>query len=598
MANFTAKNLSTDDVTVTKMTFTDPAGIIHTADLTNFGGFLSGASSFTDFTTEQITAVTNHVWDTLPVTVNFVGTATTIVTYEVVSATISGGTGYGSTQTFNLTVITSDGTAVLNVTSDAVGAVDTVNSVVDGGTFTGISAVTSVSGGTGNNDAVPVLSYGPLSTNNYVIIEPNTYSYKIRPGWVPSPPRYVSGQSVVAVTSSTWLQISDLPDNEDEIFTIQFSTSTILLEVDSTAGIVIGDRAQNNGYALSPARTVTNIIDSTTLEMSGYPNNGTPEVGLPITFYSAAPITVMSSGTDITFSLEYDRTTSNLNTYYANVKVHALVYGLPAVRTVSNTIILYTGDPPEVVIPPTYIPPAGDGAGDGDGYSAPSGTGQDAITGEPGGTQGTDPGSSIGDPAADAAENNDQGTDAGGGTDGAGDSSTDTGYCLGKHTLVLTSYGWKEINTLTVGDKVLSGINNEETEIVEIHIIDVGSKRLFKINDLLVVTGTHLVATTDGWACARADAYINRKEKTLPNDSTIDIYQIPLEKVSLLTEDSKLLTIDGEIPIRSLTEIPDVESEIVYAIATKSGTIVCDSGIIVEAYGGADIERLIEVNNG
>ena len=595
MADFTVKNLSSSTITLNKMTFTDPAGIIHSANLTNFGGYLSGESAFADSTTEQITAVTNHVWDTLPVTVDFVGTATTTVTYEVISATISGGTGYGNVQTFDLTVNTSDGTAILNVTSDAGGAVVTVNSVVDGGSFTDISAVTSVSGGTGAN-ATPVLSYGPLTVNNYIVIVPNTYSYKIRTGWNPSPPRYVSGQSVVAVTSSTWLQISDLPDNEDVISTIQFSTSTTLLEVVSTTGIVIGDRAQNNGYAVSPARTVTNIIDSTTLEMSGYPNNGTPVVGDPITFYSADPITVMSSGTDILFNLEYDRETSNLDTYYATVKVHALVYGLPAVRTVSNTIILYTGDPPTVTIPPTYIPP-GDSGSDDSGWVDPSGIGQDSTTGEPGGEQGTDPGSSIGDPAADAAENNDQGTDAGGGSNDNGD-GTDSGYCLGKNTLVNTSYGWKEINTLKVGDKVLSGINNEETEILEIHIKPVGRKRLFKINEILLVTGTHLVATSNGWACAWLDAYIDRKGKTLPNDSTIDIYQIPLEQVSLLTRDSKLLTLNGEMPVYSVIEKPDSESEIVYAIATKSGTLVCDLNIIVEAYGNADIELLKEANNG
>lgn len=89
-------------------------------------------------------------------------TATGTVVYEVISATISGGTGYGNAQTFELTVNTANGTAVLNVTSDVGGDVITVNSVTTPGTFTGISAVTSVSGGTGNDDAVPVLTYGVI----------------------------------------------------------------------------------------------------------------------------------------------------------------------------------------------------------------------------------------------------------------------------------------------------------------------------------------------------------------------------------------------------------------------------------------------------
>ena len=90
--------------------------------------------------------------------------ATLAATYKVVSATISGGTGYGNAQTFNLTVNTSNGTAVLNVTSTAGGAITTVNSITTAGVFTGISAVTTISGGTGSG-ATPVLTYGLLGAS-------------------------------------------------------------------------------------------------------------------------------------------------------------------------------------------------------------------------------------------------------------------------------------------------------------------------------------------------------------------------------------------------------------------------------------------------
>jgi hypothetical protein len=86
-------------------------------------------------------------------------TATGTITSEVLSATISGGTGYGNAQTFDLTVANAAGeTAVLNVTSDAGGAVVTVNSITTRGTFTALTAVVAVSGGTGTL-AVPVLTY-------------------------------------------------------------------------------------------------------------------------------------------------------------------------------------------------------------------------------------------------------------------------------------------------------------------------------------------------------------------------------------------------------------------------------------------------------
>jgi hypothetical protein len=85
--------------------------------------------------------------------------ATGTITSEVLSATISGGSGYGNAQTFNLTVANAAGeTAVLNVTSNAGGAVVTVNSITTRGTFTALTAVVAVSGGTGTL-AVPVLTY-------------------------------------------------------------------------------------------------------------------------------------------------------------------------------------------------------------------------------------------------------------------------------------------------------------------------------------------------------------------------------------------------------------------------------------------------------
>jgi len=85
-------------------------------------------------------------------------TALGTITSEVLSATISGGTGYGNAQTFDLTVNTAGGTAVLNVTSTAGGAITTVNSITTRGSFTTLGPVTSVSGGTGTG-ATPVLTF-------------------------------------------------------------------------------------------------------------------------------------------------------------------------------------------------------------------------------------------------------------------------------------------------------------------------------------------------------------------------------------------------------------------------------------------------------
>jgi hypothetical protein len=78
----------------------------------------------------------------------------TVQTVKLVSATINaGGTGYGATQTFNVTVVGGTRTVVatVNVTSDGAGVVDTVNSVV-GGSYTVLPSLTAnaVTGGTGS----------------------------------------------------------------------------------------------------------------------------------------------------------------------------------------------------------------------------------------------------------------------------------------------------------------------------------------------------------------------------------------------------------------------------------------------------------------
>jgi hypothetical protein len=103
-------------------------------------------------------------------------TALGTVTSEVLSATISGGTGYGNAQTFDLTVTTAGGTAILNVTSTAGGAITTVNSITSRGTFTTLGAVTGISGGTGTG-ATPVLTYRAKAI---VITEPGSgYSHSV-----------------------------------------------------------------------------------------------------------------------------------------------------------------------------------------------------------------------------------------------------------------------------------------------------------------------------------------------------------------------------------------------------------------------------------
>ena len=217
-------------------------------------------------------------------------------------------------------------------------------------------------GGTNSGKAYiyDVTASGPTTNYTYeyyAILEPDDDISRIRPDWLVSLNGYDNGQYVVAATSATWIQVSALANNATTIGDfVNFTTSTILLEVISTAGITIGDRAYGNGYPdVGSISTVNNIINSTTLEMSDPPSS-TPAVGQSITFYSTTPVGTLSSGSSITFTLTYDPLTSSPGTYYGNVSFHAIVNGAPAIRPITNRVVLYVSVPPPPPEPP-IIPP-------------------------------------------------------------------------------------------------------------------------------------------------------------------------------------------------------------------------------------------------
>jgi hypothetical protein len=134
--------------------------------------------------------------------------ATGTITSEVLSATISGGTGYGNAQTFDLTVANAAGeTAVLNVTSDAGGAVVTVNSITTRGTCTALTAVVAVSGGTGTL-AVPVLTYRAKA----VVITEAGSGYVSAP--TPTFTQSVTATSVALTTDSGALNSTNASTNQ------------------------------------------------------------------------------------------------------------------------------------------------------------------------------------------------------------------------------------------------------------------------------------------------------------------------------------------------------------------------------------------------
>lgn len=154
--------------------------------------------------------------------------ATGTVTSEVLTATISGGTGYGNAQTFDLTVNTAGGTAILNVTSDAGGAVVTVNSITSRGSFTTLGPVTSVDGGIGNDDAVPVLTFRAKA----VVMTNNGSGYTDATDAAPVFTESVTGTSVLELDGQNYGNQNPAGTNENAIVAYAYHTGGSLLRGD------------------------------------------------------------------------------------------------------------------------------------------------------------------------------------------------------------------------------------------------------------------------------------------------------------------------------------------------------------------------------
>ena len=273
--NFTLYNYSTTSTaTLNQITFQTPAGIQHIADLSAFGGYLSGASAFT-------------------------------------------GTG---TFPFEPALYQSD---------------------------------------TRPENAVYAAHYNTAS-NFFLIVDSTT---RIQPSWVASGNGYTSGQSVLAVTSGTWLQMSAAPTFPPTAGqAILFSTGTIQLTVDSTTGISAGFVAVGNGYSID--QTVVSVVSGSVLQMSAYPN-GTPSIGGTINFENRSPIGTLAPGGSIPFSIDHTTSLTSIGTYTAQVNIIGNING-PKTKVVRNAIVLSTvpvADPGNIFFDP--------GGGGGDGPSAP-----------------------------------------------------------------------------------------------------------------------------------------------------------------------------------------------------------------------------------
>lgn len=175
---FTLTNYTAAPITINEIEFESVSGIPHVADLSNFGGYLAGATSFTSNSTYPTVNVL-YVSDTSPVTKLYAShTGTTLVvnnTTGITSGYILSGNGYTSGQTV---------ATVVSSTNLLISAAPTTPPTVGQGITFSTSSITLVV------DSTSGISNGFIASGN----------------------GYTLDQTVVSVDSVNQLTMSDFPN--------------------------------------------------------------------------------------------------------------------------------------------------------------------------------------------------------------------------------------------------------------------------------------------------------------------------------------------------------------------------------------------------
>lgn len=230
--------------------------------------------------------------------------------------------------------------------------------------------------------AYPTTTPSPSETLNFLapsefLILNNTTG--ILAGYVVSSTSYTSNQTVVSVTSGTWVVISAPPDgtpvfNED----IDFTPPQIFLDVDSTTGILAGYAVQGTGYTSN--QQVVSVVSGTRLEMSDYPDS---TLSGTLTFFDDTPAATIPPLSNVTFSVDHPSyvspTVGVYNNYvYVTGQIASSIKTLPLTNVVTISTVPVTSEEYQEGSGTGYFDPAydltGGGGGDGGQASCPDGS--------------------------------------------------------------------------------------------------------------------------------------------------------------------------------------------------------------------------------
>lgn len=260
------------------------------------------------------------------------------------------------------------------------------NSPWNSGSYSGSNDTKRTESVTYQDDVGPINAVYVDHTGTTLIVDSTS---GISANWTLDGNGYTSNQTVVSITSATWLVTSAGPNGipvPTEVIT--FTPPQIAMRVTNNTGVQAGWVATGNGYN---GETAVSTSGTTWIIMSDAPG-GTPTPGGTVLFSSTDDVmaTILPGATK-TFLVDYTNITSSFGDYTGDIQIFAEIGGA-AVKNVNNIITIsaapappsspyYEGTTGGYTGGSSYFTPTTDGSYLHSGLQGSQGFGNDATDG-------------------------------------------------------------------------------------------------------------------------------------------------------------------------------------------------------------------------
>lgn len=165
--------------------------------------------------------------------------------------------------------------------------------------------------------------------------------------------------------------------------------------------------------------------------------------------------------------------------------------------------------------------------------------------------------------------------------------STDSSCFTSDSVVLLHNNTLKKISEIQVGDKLATRIPELENTVVALHVVKLGSRKLYKINNRILTTGDHLFMTPLGWAAIEPNLYkairanvLKRVDNNIINFGIVDTTEIiELQQGSYINRGNK----SGLELIESIEVIESSSELLLYCPVVDTVNEFIVDGIVADA---------------